>query len=913
MQRSRNRFVRLSHAAWAAALVAVLATAPLPHDPEAHRAQREAPNALSLVSAAPVASTVREVPVAVLSAAQGRALAGRSIAGRRLLALSGVERVEGYGAVGVTWGRGHLPAESDLRVSLRTLTGEVWSDWQTMSYDPEHGPDAGSPEERHSRPGTDAVIVGDVDDVQIKVEAAPGVVVDDLSLAVIDPGAESATVRARPAIDTARLASDGDLDPVSSEPGVTPRPQIFSRAQWGANEDLRDKSALHYFEVHAAFVHHTVNANDYTRDQVPAIIRGIYAYHTQSRGWSDVGYNFLVDRFGRIWEGRFGGVDRPVVGAHTLGYNDYAFAASAIGNFEQATPTAAVLDAYGRLFAWKLSLHGVDAGSTRQQVGGDYFKAINGHRDAGSTACPGQNLYDRLPRIRNLAVGYQHSWSARERDTDLTGDGYPDVVARNSSDKQLYVVPTAGQFSFLAPVPVLTGWQNKDFVVPVGDVTGDGRPDLLGRDEASGTSEIYPGTASGGFGPVYATLNRFAGFDMLHGVGDWNADGLADLVGRRTESAALVWMPGRGNASFGRAKLLVDNASWIVRLIGTGNFAGDKRFDLVAQSAKGPVVFARTDAGVSRRKLLAGDWSTYSTYRARGDLTGDGAADLLARATDGTTVVLPGDRAGGFGHPIGPLSIGTDLDRWLIIGNLNGVPGIDLVTRNSAGVVSLVANAGRQNLLPAIPTGVDVSRANLILNVGDWNSDGHIDVMTRNGNSGDLVLRPGNGLGLLGNPVVVAKDFNGVRMLSAVGDVTGDGFPDLMGQPVNKAMRIYPGNGSTGFKASYAAHSAIDGVGQIGFGRFDADGAPDSLIRRDGALFKYFGNGPGGLIAGDKLMSVGAYSWTLGSGDVNGDSEADLLVRETATGYLWFLPGTATGFGARRFVGSGFDVYDLAG
>ncbi len=72
------------------------------------------------------------------------------------------------------------------------------------------------------------------------------------------------------------------------------------------------------------------------RSQVPGILRSIYAYHTRSRGWSDIGYNFLVDRFGRIWEGRYGGVDRPVVGAHTLGYNDNAFAMSAIGNFETA-------------------------------------------------------------------------------------------------------------------------------------------------------------------------------------------------------------------------------------------------------------------------------------------------------------------------------------------------------------------------------------------------------------------------------------------------------------------------------------------------------------------------------------------------------------------------------------------------
>ena len=116
---------------------------------------------------------------------------------------------------------------------------------------------------------------------------------------------------------------------------------IYSRAQWGADEQhARASRSLHYGEVHAGFVHHTVNANNYTRAEVPAILRSIYAYHTQSRGWSDIGYNFLVDRFGRIWEGRYGGVDRPVVGAHTLGYNDDSFAMSAIGNFEIAQPPA---------------------------------------------------------------------------------------------------------------------------------------------------------------------------------------------------------------------------------------------------------------------------------------------------------------------------------------------------------------------------------------------------------------------------------------------------------------------------------------------------------------------------------------------------------------------------------------------
>ncbi len=188
---------------------------------------------------------------------------------------------------------------------------------------------------------------------------------------------------------------------------VPAQPTIRTRAQWGADESLRSRKPK-YGTVRAGFVHHTVTANDYAREQVPAIIRGIYAYHTQSRGWSDIGYNFLVDRFGRIWEGRYGGVTRPVIGAHTYGYNDMTTAMSAIGNFEETKPSAAILRAYARLFAWKLALHGVGIPS-KPDLDGQEFGAISGHRDAGTTACPGQNLYAKLRAIRIRATRIQAS------------------------------------------------------------------------------------------------------------------------------------------------------------------------------------------------------------------------------------------------------------------------------------------------------------------------------------------------------------------------------------------------------------------------------------------------------------------------------------------------------------------------
>ncbi|MGN6754693.1 MAG: cell wall-binding repeat-containing protein, partial [Intrasporangium sp.] len=170
---------------------------------------------------------------------------------------------------------------------------------------------------------------------------------------------------------------------------------------------IRDQSYPAYGRVRAAFVHHTVNANDYTADQVPGIIRGIYTYHVKGNGWRDIGYNFLVDRFGRIWEGRWGGVDKAVVGAHTYGLNSDVFAASVIGNYETAQPSSATVTALARLIAWKASIHHFDV-QGRTTINGKTYDNISGHRDAKDnyTECPGKYLYAKLPTIRQQAATY---------------------------------------------------------------------------------------------------------------------------------------------------------------------------------------------------------------------------------------------------------------------------------------------------------------------------------------------------------------------------------------------------------------------------------------------------------------------------------------------------------------------------
>ena len=1001
MPENRSRFVLLCQQSLAFALVAAVAApaanmvtldivAPTP--PETPAAARPAVpasgaavgggDAPSLVASTPVEPRVTDVPLSGVTKAGLRALRegqsatrGGAAASARLVSSDGDPEtddlavlstplsVDSLATVGVTWGHGENLDEDAITVSVRTEKKGAWSGWQTMPYHDEHGPDAGSAEARGSRPGTDPVYVGHVDDVQIKAVTATGDAPEGMQLSLVDPGDQSAPEVEQPAIDTGTLdlssadtttagtptdpatapptptdpatdpttdpatdptipATDPTIDPATdgaslAAGAVTAKPMIYSRAQWGADERMRDTSSLRYGEVHAGFVHHTVNANTYTAAQVPAIIRGIYAYHTQSKGWSDVGYNFLVDRFGRIWEGRYGGVDRPVVGAHTLGYNDDAFAMSAIGNYETAQPSAAMLDAYGRLFAWKLSLHGVSATSTRQWVTKKYFQAINGHRDAGQTACPGRYLYAQIPAIRALSAQYQKSFASRNRVADIAGTARPDLVLRDRTTKRGYVLRTGGTSGYAAGKVAAPGFAGTDLVTSVGDVTGDGKADLLARTRSTGSTAVRPGDGAGHFGAATRPTARFAKVDVLTGVGDWNGDGHADVVGRNTATKRLYVYYGGAGGTFGTTHRLLSYRWGDYNMtVGAGDLNGDKHPDLIARSADGRLwLVPGTGGALGPARLLSSSWSGFDLTASKGDVTGDGNPDVVARETASKIVwVYPGNGRGGLGRRLGPYTTLGGVDQLLSVGQVTGSAAGDLVGRDATGRLMVFAGTGVTNGKTLVPMGRSFPAANLLLNVGDWNGDGRGDVVSRS-TSGVMYLLRGKGDGTFAAPVQAGSGFGSVRLLSAVGDITGDGYPDLLGQPSGGSMRIYPSNGSTGFRASYVAHAALTAKQQVGVGLWNADGSPDSVVRRsDGKLVLYPGNGPGGLTGGTTIGSLArGYDWMLSVGDVNGDRRQDLLVRAASTGTLWLLPGTATGFGTRTLFSNGMSRFDLAG
>jgi hypothetical protein len=186
-------------------------------------------------------------------------------------------------------------------------------------------------------------------------------------------------------------------------------PLIISRFSWQADESIRRAAPQYSDSVHYAVVHHTAGSNNYTRAQSAAIVRGIELYHVKGNGWNDIGYNFLVDKYGQVFEGRYGGVDKAVVGAHAQGFNTGSVGVAMIGTYGAAKPPAVAIASLEELLAWKLDVAHVDPLSTLTwKSGGNprfasgvpvFLRAISGHRDTGFTDCPGNALYAALPQI----------------------------------------------------------------------------------------------------------------------------------------------------------------------------------------------------------------------------------------------------------------------------------------------------------------------------------------------------------------------------------------------------------------------------------------------------------------------------------------------------------------------------------
>ncbi|GAB2699142.1 N-acetylmuramoyl-L-alanine amidase [Nocardia thraciensis] len=250
-----------------------------------------------------------------------------------------------------------------------------------------------------------------------------------------DPAQVTAAALSAVLIDPGRGAADENLSAVAA-PVSGGGPKVITRQQWGADESLRTECGeptVYDDGVGGITVHHTAGRNDYSRAESAGIVRAIYAYHAKTLNWCDIGYNTLVDKYGQIFEGRYGGMDKAVQGAHAGGFNENTSGVALMGDFETEPPTDAALQAAGQFIGWRARVAGLDPlGSTTMYSEGTEFTpyaegeavqlpTVFAHRDVGNTTCPGDAAYELMDRIREIAASSGGSVGTRAGNNTAPG------------------------------------------------------------------------------------------------------------------------------------------------------------------------------------------------------------------------------------------------------------------------------------------------------------------------------------------------------------------------------------------------------------------------------------------------------------------------------------------------------------
>lgn len=358
--------------------------------------------------------------------------------------------VDRFFVAGFTWtGGADLP--DGVRIYLRVRENGSWSPWYLSEA-------ADSGRDDRATPGTGEFVTGGADAIQASVvgsslpaglklalvpsrpqgeevlgaddltttQAAPTPVIEDASATEnqgtqVDPvamtlPASPASVTRPAAASVAAPATVPVVAPAATTANGLPV-AVTTRAEWGANASYMSWDP-EYARAGHVVVHHTAGTNSYSAGQSASIVRGIYYYHAVVLDWGDIGYNFLVDKFGTVFEGRSGSVAAPAgrmsIGAHARGVNTGTMGISMMGDYSTVSPSDAQLSSVGKMAGWFLKRAGISdvtgwAGlhvwtTERYQAGSTIsMPRILGHRDVGYTTCPGNVGYSKLGTIRAIA------------------------------------------------------------------------------------------------------------------------------------------------------------------------------------------------------------------------------------------------------------------------------------------------------------------------------------------------------------------------------------------------------------------------------------------------------------------------------------------------------------------------------
>lgn len=432
---------------------------------------------------------------------------------------------------GLAW-EGDAPERAWFRTMGDT---REWSEWFELEIDPDHGPDPDSGEARRAKTASDPVWTGEGEAIQFRIE---GNRPERSWAALVDT-----TDRTKPVLE--RFFDK--LTPVTEKAEAAPltQPGIHPRSEWDPSDTCinADAPEPEYVQVTVLFVHHTATSNSYSQSAVDDQIAAICSYHVFTKGWNDIAYNYLIDQYGGIWEGRRGGVDKGVSGAHTGGFNTYSTGVAMLGLFESTTPSAAMQNSLAELIAWKASVHNLDITGTTDLISKGSSKyasgtpvtlnTISGHRDASSTSCPGDLCYNLLPHFRSVASA---DWTPIPYDTysapltgDFTGDGVTDGASLRKADNTWVVVNGKTGASVERPALSMTATWSAHLAV---DSDGDGTPEIASFDGTKWHLVRSSGVT------LLATLPLTAGWTH-HVAADVDGDGSQEIASLHSSTATV--------------------------------------------------------------------------------------------------------------------------------------------------------------------------------------------------------------------------------------------------------------------------------------------------------------------------------------------------------------------------------------
>jgi hypothetical protein len=429
-------------------------------------------------------------------------------------------------------------------------------------------------------------------------------------------------------------------------------------------------------------VHHTADGIDYVdKAGAESLVQAIYRYHAApvadgGQDWGDIGYNFIIDKFGSIYEGRYSrdylganpsGDDaggNGVTAGHTLGWNSGTVGIALLGTFTAQDVSPAARQSLESMLAWEASRHGINPQATSAFVNPTSLATITtpniaGHRDYVATydECPGSAFYATLPAIRAAVAARitpptpPSPSAAIFSPMDFTGDARSDIMrVTTAGDLYLYRGNGVGGFSG-SGVKIGAGWGIFAKVLSPGDFTGDGRSDLLAV-KANGELFLYRGNGVGGFAGSGVRIGAGWGiFAKVLSPGDFTGDGRSDLLAVKANGELFLYR-GNGVGGFAGSGIRI-GTGWgmFAKVLSPRDFSGDRRSDIMAVKANGELFLYRGNgvggfAGAGVR--IGTGWGTFSTLFSPGDFTRDGRADVLGVTGSGYMYLYRGNGVGVF-------------------------------------------------------------------------------------------------------------------------------------------------------------------------------------------------------------------------------------------------------------------------